>query len=300
METFVDRFADAPVRHVPPDALTAVDQKILAVLRRYRLLDVPYLAALTGTPYRYLHERLKILRASNNRYVNIVEVQRINREAYRMRPLYFELGVNGGHPEYTGTVKRLDHKAMEQHIFAEFEIGTLKHPYFELIPRAEVLKHCHPETQDADYPEAIPLSSGRRLWLDGHMFVLRAKENFHFFPGVEAETGSNRIKKSRTNPSQSSVEQKFEDNVDVIINHIYKSHFGTQSIYFPYFCTPHVDIDLMIHTWTRVSESHPQTRNHVWFKVYTPRPTSQMVEEPFIRLAANGAREDFNLGGVNV
>ena len=136
METFVDRFADAPVRHVPPDALTAVDQKILAVLRRYRLLDVPYLAALTGTPYRYLHERLKILRASNNRYVNIVEVQRMNREAYRMRPLYFELGVNGGHPDYTGTVKRLDHKAMEQHIFAEFEIGALKRPGFELIPRA--------------------------------------------------------------------------------------------------------------------------------------------------------------------
>jgi hypothetical protein len=295
METFVDRFADASVRHIPPDALTAVDEKILSVLRRYRLMDVPYLAALTGTPYRYLHNRLKILRAPNNRYINIVEVQRTNREAYRMRPLYFELGVNGGHPEYTGPVKRLDHKAMEQHILAEFEIGALKHPDFDIIPRTEVLTHCPPETQHADYPEAIPLSSGRRLRLDGHMFALRSKDTFYFLPGIEAETGANRIRKSRTNPTQSSVEQKFEDNIDILKNKIHTSHFSARNIFFFYFCSPHVDINEMLRTWKKVSDNYPRFRHNVLFKVYTPRPTSQMVEDPFTRLTTNGDKENFCL-----
>ena len=236
--------ADGTARTVPSHRLTEQDLALLRLLARRRFLSVDYIAALIGTSYKYALSRVQILKSEPNLYIKVSDTPA--REPGRTifgTPLFYELDKRGIgeleerdiHIPLRRPVRNLTHAVMVEQIMASFEIA--------LIGRADILLKAPDKTRALAVPERIPLPRDRFIRPDGEMFVLKTPDGFSFFPGIEADTGTEPI--HSYDYERSSITAKFSEYIEVIENRIYETHFGARTFLIPlhhsHDSSPHVD-----------------------------------------------------------
>jgi len=287
--------ADGIAHVVPPYRLTEQDLALLKALTRRRFLSVDYIAALIGTSYKYALTRVQILKSDPNFYVKVCDAQRENPKLHLYTPLFYELDQRGiGALDERGIVigprkpvRNIIHAVMVDQIMASFELGATGG--MSIIPRADILAKTPQKTQDLPIPDRIPVGRDRWIRADGEMFVLKTAEGFSFFPGVEADTGTEPI--HSYDYERSSIRAKFEDYITVIEREIYKSHFGARTFFVPFITPTTRRLESMMVLLEEMTEKKPSLRKHFLFKTHPlftsstkPRPSGHMVDEPWIRV----------------
>jgi hypothetical protein len=216
---------DGVAKAVPPHRLTDQDVKLLTALARRRFFSADYLAAIVGTSYKYALQRVQILKSQPNCYIKICDTQAESPKLHLYTPLFYELDSKGITElaerglfiPSRKPVKNLIHAVMVDQIMASFELGELM-----LIPRADILtsENTPAATRKLAVPDRIPVGD-HGVRPDGEMFVLKSPSGFRFFPGIEADTGTEPI--HSYDYDRSSIKAKFEDYIKLLsrrfINH---------------------------------------------------------------------------------
>jgi hypothetical protein len=149
-----------------------------------------------------------------------------------------------GLPSPTKTFHRnFAHELMAALITASIELGTREHPNVRLITWSEIVasKNTPQAAREASNPSAIPVSYSIRgesqhgVVADGAPFglerTIEGRSTYLFFPGVEADCGTEPLDASAID--RSSIARKFVAYTAVAEQGIYRSHFG-----FPNFLVP--------------------------------------------------------------
>jgi len=305
---YKSRFSRAPVlnedgspKAVPPSRLTDQDIEIFKALLAHRFLSPDYIAALIGSSYKYVLTRTQILKSEPNCYLKIADEQLANRRAYTCTTIFLELDSPGiTELEELGisvparrAVKNFTHGVMVDQIMASFRIGARGSA--KLISRAHIL--ANPKTpvatRNASVPDRIPLppKNGKPHYVrpDGEMFVLHDGEHFYFFPGIEADTGSEPI--HSYDYERTSIHQKFVDYLTILDQGIYRSHFGANTFFIPFVTSTSRRLASMMTMLEQMTEKHPHLRKSFLFKQHPtfkssekPRASGHMVSEPWLRV----------------
>lgn len=287
--------ADGTAHAVPPYRLTPQDIELLKALTRRRFLSADYIAALIGTSYKYALTRVQILKSDPNFYIKVCDAQRENPKSHFYTPLYYELDQRGiGALEERDIViaprrpvRNIIHAVMVDQIMASFELGATGD--ISLIGRADILTKAPDKTQALAMPERIPVGKERWVRPDGEMFVLKSSHGFSFFPGIEADTGTEPI--HSYDYERSSIRAKFEDYITVIEREIYKSHFGARTFNIAFVTPTTRRLELMMVLLEEMTKNKPSLRKHFLFKTHPlftsstkPRATGHMIDEPWLRV----------------
>lgn len=287
--------ADGTARTVPPYRLTEQDLGLLKLLVRHRFLAADYIAALLPTSYRYANMRIQILKSAPNLYIKICDAQRENPHQHFYTKLFYELDQPGiGELQERGItvpprrpVRNITHAIMVDQIMASFELGATGD--VSIIPRADILAKAPEKTRDMVVPERIPVGKDRWIRPDGEMFVLKTPEGFSFFPGIEADTGTEPI--HSYDYERSSIKGKFEDYITVIEQRIFETHFGARTFLIPFITPTTRRLESMMTLLEEMTKHKPSLRKHFLFKTHPlftsstkPRPTGHMVDEEWLRV----------------
>jgi hypothetical protein len=287
--------ADGTARTVPSHRLTEQDLALLKLLARRRFLSVDYIAALIGTSYKYALSRVQILKSEPNLYIKVSDTQRENPTLPLYTPLFYELDRRGIgeleerdiHIPPRRPVRNLTHAVMVEQIMASFELGAVGD--IALIGRAEILTKAPEKTRALAVPERIPLPRDRFIRPDGEMFVLKTPDGFSFFPGIEADTGTEPI--HSYDYERSSIAAKFSEYIEVIENRIYETHFGARTFLIPFITPTTRRLNSMMELLEEMTKNKPSLRKHFLFKTHPlftsstkPRPTGHMVTEEWLRV----------------
>jgi protein involved in plasmid replication-relaxation len=287
--------ADGTPRAVPPYRLTEQDIALLKVLARRRFLSADYIAALIGTSYKYALTRIQILKSAPNLYIRVCDAQRENPKLHLYTPLFYELDARGiGELQERGIdiprrrpISNITHAIMVNQIMASFELGARDD--IELILRGEILARSPKETQDDPHPDRLPITKDHWVRADGEMFVLKAPAGFYFFPGVEADTGTEPI--HSYDYERSSIKGKFDDYIHVIVNNTQRTRFNAQTFNVAFITPTQRRLESMMRLLEEMTKSKPSLRRHFLFKTHPlftsstkPRPTGHMIDEEWLRV----------------
>jgi hypothetical protein len=137
---------------------------------------------------------------------------------------------------------------MVAQIMASIELGTVQHPNVRLITWAEILasENTPRATRESAAPASIRVTYSLRdktqtteVIADGHPFglerVIDRKRTYLFFPGIEADCGTEPIDAS--DAERSSILKKFTAYTAIAEQCIYRSHFGFPNFFVPFVTT---------------------------------------------------------------
>lgn len=187
-------------------------------------------------------------------------------------------------------------------IMASIELGTLRSRNLRLITWAEILSH--PKTpqalRDAQRPTYMPVSIMYRgaacmteVSADGTPFgIERINDDgtlsFFFFPGVEADTGTEPIESH--DPERSSIYKKFVAYRAIAEQRIYSSRFGFPNFFVPIIATSEARMHSMMTCLQRLTGEKGSAM--FLFKTFPalagcerpPPPSGHMLNEPWKRV----------------
>jgi len=195
---------------------TERDIEVFKLLARYRYLPSDYIHAFIGGNAKALTRRLNLLSRKPNLYLARPHQQRESASANH-RPLIYELDERairvlrerGASPPAKGPSRYFAHELMIAQIMSSFELGTREHKHVRLIPWSEILasERTPRATRESPSPASIPVTFLMRdeelslnLAADAQPFglerVIASKRSYLFFPGIEADCGTEPLEAS--------------------------------------------------------------------------------------------------------
>ncbi|MGD1015337.1 MAG: hypothetical protein ABR863_02700 [Roseiarcus sp.] len=251
--------------------MTERQKQLLAFLERNRYATFDDIHAyLNGDPTA-LRYTIRVLKAKPNCYIKVCDQHAEERNL--RRKLAYELDKNG--IEYlreNGRVIRdrryarnFTHAALASHATASIEAGINAVSNARLISWAEILssQNMPAETKRLDHP------AGMRTMYDvegvvfektvradsppfGIVLTLADRKKFRFFPGIEADTGTEPIAVS--NFERTSIFGKFKAYLAIEENETYRAHFGFPIFFVPFVTTSAVRMRSMMGELDRITD----------------------------------------------
>ena len=255
----ISRFGNDPVVNDEGKPVIALmtdrRERLLSFLERNRYATFDDMHAyLKGDPTA-LRYTIRVLKAKPNGYIKVCD-QHVEERNLR-RKIVYELDKNGiAYLSRNGALiperryaRNFTHAALASHATASIEAGLAAAPKARLISWAEILQSesMPAATKKADHPNGIPVSYcvdgeifEKTVYADSRPFGIElttdGRRKFRFFPGIEADTGTEPI--TTTNFKRTSIFAKFMAYLTVERDETYRSHFG-----FPIFFVPFVTPD---------------------------------------------------------
>jgi Replication-relaxation len=285
---------------------TERDIDIFHLLARFRYLPADYIHAFVGGNPKALTRRLNLLCRQPNLYLARPLQQRQNAWA-NQRPLIYELDERGSRVLRERGLSFLPksyhrnfaHELMIAQITASLELGTRAASHIRLISWAEILAHdATPQAaRESDSPASIPVSfvyDGKshslRLTADARPFgierIIDGQRTYLFFPGIEADCGSEPI--AASDLDRSSMTRKLRAYIAVAEQGIFRSHFGFPNFFAPIITTASARMNSIMQLLLKLTGGRGSKM--FLFKTFPsftsperPKPGGQMLCEPWQR-----------------
>jgi protein involved in plasmid replication-relaxation len=247
------------------------DFEIFKLLIRYRYLPSDYIHAFVGGSMSALSRRLNYLSRKPNLYLARPHQQRGAADA-NYRHLIYELDERGSRVLKERGLsfvrksyhRNFAHELMVAQIMASFELGTRERTNIRLIAWPEILASSNtPEaTRWSPTAAAIPVRfavNGEQHSLhvnaDARPFglerVIDGSRTYLFFPGVEADCGTEPIEAGSF--ERSSIAKKFAAYIAIAEQGVYRSHFGFPNFFVPLIASASVRMESMMTLLLRIT-----------------------------------------------
>lgn len=234
---------------------TERDLAIFALLARFRYLPADYLHAFVGGSEKALAHRLNLLSRRPNLYL-ARPIQQRQRADANHRPLIYELDDRGFELlAQRGPVlapknyhRNFAHELMVAQIVASIELGVREGKDIRLISWAAILasEKLPKDTRDSLRPTSVRVtyslggqSRTDEIMADAKPFglerVIEGKRSYLFFPGIEADCGTEPIE--ARDFERSSILRKTHAYLAIADQGIYRSHFGFPNFFIPFITT---------------------------------------------------------------
>lgn len=292
---------------------TERDIEIFKLLVRFRYLPSDYIHAFVGGSEKALSHRLGLLSRKPNLYLARPHQQRERADA-NYRRLIYEIDEGGrrllreqGLPFLPKSYHHnFTHELMVAQIMASIELGVRADDKVRLITWPEILAHqtTPTATRDSATPATIRVSyelRGERrsdeITADARPFGIErttdGKRSYLFFPGIEADCGTEPINASDTD--RSSIGKKFAAYLTIARDGIHRSHFGFPNFFVPFITTSELRMRSMMQLAERLTEGRGS--KILLFKTFpsftsverTPA-SGHMLTEPWLRVGAEPFR----------
>jgi protein involved in plasmid replication-relaxation len=271
------RWSRDPVRDAGAPAVARIterDVEIFKLLARYRYLGVDDIQALVGGKLKPIVHRLNVLSRKPNLYINRPHQQRQSADA-NYRRLVYELDEHGsrvlrdrGFPFFPKSYHRnFAHELMVCRITASIEIGVRADSSIRLITWQEILASAKTplETRRAERPAYIPISFAANgenhkteVCADGAPFGLETtragKRTYLFFPGIEADCGTEPI--TTSDFERASISKKLCAYLAIAEQGVHRSHFGFPNFFVPFITTTRARMESMMALLDRLTGGH--------------------------------------------
>jgi hypothetical protein len=288
--------------------ITERDIEIFKLLSRYSYLPIDDIHAYVGGSLDGLAAHMNLLCRRPNLYLNRPNQQRLADANYRR--MTYELDDKGrqaladrGLPHLPKKYHRnFAHELLACRVMFSFELGVRATAHMRLIRWSEIIAKMPPATQAADEPHAIPVTfdshgkpHSKCIKADWKPFGFERRDAgrsfFCFFPGIEADTGTEPIESAEF---RSDISQKFNAYLAVCKERIYQSHFGfpAQGFFIPFITGSKARMEHMMELLKKLTggRGHPSFI-FKWFPPITsfekpPAPSGRMLTEPWLRVGA--------------
>ena len=285
---------------------TERDFEIFKLLARFRYLPADYIHAFVGGNEKALSHRLNLLSRKPNLYLARPEQQRQSADA-NYRHLIYELDERGctalrqrGLSCPRIYVRNFRHELMVAQIMASIELGILENGKVRLITWLEILAsdNTPKATRQSPAPASIRVSYSLRgetqtsdIVADGRPFGLErlidGKRTYLFFPGIEADCGTEPINAS--DAERSSILKKFTAYTAIAEQGIHRSHFGFPNFFVAFVTTTAARMGSMMALLERLTDGRGSKM--FLFKTFPgftaaekpPAPSGHMLSEPWQR-----------------
>lgn len=293
-----------PIAVYPTDR----DIEIFKLLVRFRYLPSDYIHAFVGGSEKALIHRLNLLCRKPNLYLARPQQQRQNADA-NYRHLVYELDERGakllrdrGSPFLSKSYHHnFAHELMVALITASIELGTKDNANIRLITWPEILASDNlPQTTRASpKPESIRVSYSLRgemrtdaITADARPFGLErtiaGKRSYLFFPGIEADCGTEPI--DAGDPGRSSILKKFSAYTAIAEQGVHRTHFGFPNFFVPFVTTSAPRLRSMMELLDRLTAGSGS--KIIVFKTFPsftspekpPAPSGHMLTAPWQRV----------------
>jgi hypothetical protein len=287
---------------------TERDIEIFKLLVCFRYLPTDYIHAFVGGNLKALSHRLNLLSRKPNLYLARPHQQRHCADA-NYRRLIYQLDERGsralrerGLPFLPKSFHgNFNHELMISQITASIELGTLQNPNVRLITWPEILasENTPKAMRESSTPTSIPASYLLRgeaqtsdIIADARPFglerVIDGKRSYLFFPGIEADCGTEPI--DAGDPERSSIAKKFAAYLAIVEQGVHRSHFGFPNFFVPFITTSGARMRSMMELLDRLSEGWGS--KILLFKTFPsftaaerpPAPTGHMLTDPWQRV----------------
>jgi hypothetical protein len=287
---------------------TERDIEIFKLLVRFRYLPSDYVHAFVGGNEKALSHRLNLLSRKPNLYLARPHQQRQNADA-NYRHLIYELDERGSRVLRERGLSLLPkthhrnffHELMVAQVTASIELGTKENSAIRLITWPQILasKNIPAATRDAVSPASIRVSYAIRgvsrsdeIIADARPFglerTIEGKPSYLFFPGIEADCGTEPIDAGDTD--RSSIVKKFAAYLAIAEQGIHRSHFGFPNFFVPFITTTAARISTMMELLARITAGRGS--KILLFKTFPsftsperpPAPSGHMLTEPWQRV----------------
>jgi Replication-relaxation len=286
--------------------ITERDIEIFKLLSRYSYLPIDDIHAHVGGSLDGLAAHMNLLCRRPNLFLNRPHQQRLADANYRR--MIYELDDKGRQALADRALPHLPkryhrnfaHELLACRIMFSFELGVRGTPHMRLIQWSEIVQRMPPQASD-DWT-AIPVTfishgkpHSKSIKADWRPFGIERREAarslFCFFPGIEADTGTEPIESAEF---RSDISQKFNAYLAVCKERIYQSHFGfpAQGFFIPFITGSKVRMEHMMELLRKLTDGrgHPSFI-FKWFPPITsfekpPAPSGRMVTEPWLRVGA--------------
>ena len=277
--------------------LTDRDIEIFKLLARYRYLSIDDIHAFVGGSRKGLAHHVNLLSRHPNLYLNRPPQQRQSADANH-RPLIYELDRRGVTVlrEIGFTVATKDYHRNFAHevtvctIMASFELGARDAQDIRLVSWEEILASgkVPSSTAGSPRPTHIPVSFRVRgkeqhteINADGKPFGIEyrvpgEKPVYRFFPGIEADMGTEPLQTSDI--ERSSITKKLLAYLAIEQLGICRSHFGFPNLFVPFVTTNATRARSMMDLLAKLTSGRGSMT--VLFKSFSP---IALVDHPMIR-----------------
>jgi hypothetical protein len=251
---------------------TERDIEIFQLLVRFRYLPSDYIHAFVGGSEKALIHRLNLLSRKPNLYLARPHQQRECADA-NYRRLIYELDERGrrtlrdrGLPSPTKSYHHnFAHELMVAQIMASIGLGVRADANVRLITWTEILAHettpvvTRNSASAATIRVSYELRGERRsdeITADGRPFGIErtadGKRSYLFFPGIEADCGTEPIDARDT--ERSSIGKKFAAYMTIAREGIHRSHFGFPNFFVPFITTSEPRMRSMMQLTERLTD----------------------------------------------
>lgn len=284
--------------------LSKRDIKILKLLNEFRYLPADDIHAYVGGSYEGVRRALNAL--YRDAYLNRPHQQRENANANYAKLIY-ELDTAGRTvlKDLGITVKpkvyhtNFVHELMVSRIMASLRLGMGASADATFISWAVILAadHTPRKLKDADKPTHIPCRIRHRkgveesfIAADYQPFGLNIQGKYSFFPGIEADCGTEPL--SPADYDRSSIQRKFAAYLDIIASKTYGTHFGFPILFVPFFFPTVSRMESAMALLERMTTDKQSLRRYFLFKTFPTLtsygkqapPTGHVFMEPFARV----------------
>jgi hypothetical protein len=272
---------------------TERDVEIFKLLVRYRYLPSDYIHAFVGGSMSALSRRLNFLSRKPNLFLARPHQQRETADA-NYRPLVYELDERGSRVLKERGLsflpksyhRNFTHELMVAQIMASFELGARERTNVRLITWPEIL--TNPNTPEAARQSPTALSIPVRFTANGEQHslhvnadarpfglerVIDGSRTYLFFPGIEADCGTEPLEASGF--ERSSIAKKFVAYIAIAEQGIYRSHFGFPNFFVPFIAPTRVRMESMMKLLQRMTGG----RGSMMF-LFKTFPILSSVEKP--------------------
>jgi hypothetical protein len=284
--------------------LTDRDIEILKLLARYRYLPIDDIHGFVGGSRKGLAHHVNLLSREPNLYLRRPPQQRESADANH-RPLIYELDRRGrvvlqerGLPVSVGAYHHnFAHELMACRIIAAFELATIADPSLRFIAWDEII--ANPKTPQTIYNSPtgtrIPISftvgakqHSMEICADGKPFGIEYHRPgeapvYRFFPGVEADTGTEPLQASDI--ERSSIFKKLLAYLAIERDLTYRSHLGLPNLFVPFVTRTDSRMRSMMGLLEGLTEGRGSMT--ILFKTFTPHaaytPRDHMLAQPWQR-----------------
>jgi len=298
------RFASEPVlnREGQPTLpiMTNRQESLLAFLHRNRYATFADIHAYLGGDATALRRTIRVLKGKPTNYIKVCDQHAEERNL--RRKVAYELDKNGVeylrrsgvHVPDRSYARNFTHAALASHVTASIEAGIAAAPNARLISWAEILSSkAMPEaTKRLDYPAAMPAAYHvdgevfeKSVRADSHPFGIELaiddRKKFRFFPGVEADTGTEPV--ATTNFERTSIFSKFMAYLAIEEAETYRSHFGFPIFFVPFVTTNEARMRTMMAELERITRGRGSKT--LMFKVADREsPAGYLFSDPWFRV----------------
>jgi hypothetical protein len=299
----ISRFGSDPVINGEGRPVQAVmtgrQTQLLAFLERNRYATFDDIHAyLKGDPTA-LRYTIRVLKAKPNCYIKVCDQHAEERNL--RRKIAYELdrkGIdylrsNGSVIPDRGYVRNFTHAALASHATASIEAGISAAQNARLITWSEILssQNMPAATRQMEHPSGMPIAyeiegvvREKTVRADSPPFGIALnvddRKKFRFFPGIEADTGTEPI--SVSNFERTSIFSKFKAYLAIEANETYRTHFGFPIFFVPFVTKSPSRMRSMMDELDRVT--HGRGSKTIIFKVANPDgPAGYLFNEPWER-----------------